>query len=139
MNNLLKLFLEINRKAFIEVKKLEYAITGLYYNNKLNSITKNFNTNRPDVDKDNIPVLQYEDYPTITDLTRYIRNNFNEKYPSYIEIRDMKGNKNENVVLKLISVGDELNMPYVYSINNGRGKVYNYREYIMRPISIKEI
>ena len=141
MNELLKLFLEINRRAFMKAKRLEYAIGGLYYKKKLERFINNFNLNRADVDKENVPVLQYKDYPNILELTRYIRANFEDKYPSYIEIRDVDGDKNKHVVLKLICVGEELKIPApgIATISNRYGKVYTYQEHVLRNINMNEI
>lgn len=130
MNNLLKLFIEINKEAFITVKKCEYAVRGFIKEKQIDAVIKRFNASeRDDVNTDEIPVISFSEYPTVVDLTRYVRNEFGDKLPEYIESNQEK----HKLVLKLIAITEDeaINRVGVIGINNGYNKIYNYQEYII--------
>lgn len=136
--NILKQLEELNYKAFRMVKKTEYKVRAYIHNKKIDALiakaeflNKTFDANRPDVDRNEIPVISFDEYPTIVDVTRYLRNNFDEAYPEYIE----SNQERHKLLLKLIAVGDkDLELPYCHSINNGYGKYYTYKEFIIENV-----
>lgn len=106
-------------------------VQGILYYRKCEKVISQFQTlGRDDIDRDNVPVILFEDYPTVADLNRYLRENFGMKYPTYIE----SINNDCTIVLKMVAIGEEFleHKPGILNFNNGYGKIYTYQEYVMR-------
>ena len=109
------------------------TVQGIIYYFKCEKIISEFKAeNREDVDIENVPVLRFKEYPTLTDLNRFLRDNYGTKYPRYIESIDT----NHRLLLKMIAVGDEFieHKPGILNLNNGYGKIYTYEEYVIKNV-----
>lgn len=139
MNNLLKLFLELNEKAFENVKRAEYAIGAYIYNKKTEAIIDKYSIYekagkmkviREDVKSkinlDEVPVLDYNEYPSEADLNRYLRANFGEKYPRYIEVHHTE---NDTIlVFGLEAITSEyIHKDFYVNLSNSKGEFYAYK------------
>lgn len=85
MNDFLKQLQELNRKAFIFVKRQEHKLRAHIFANKINKKIKEYQEFNPHC----TPVfeeLYQEDVPDFQSLNRYLREEYNNKYPRYIEI-----------------------------------------------------
>lgn len=108
-------------------------IEAVFYYRKCERIISEFQASeREDVDRYSVPILSFEEYPTIVELNRYLRENYGEKYPLYIE----SNKKDYTLVLKMIAVGDIFleHKPGILNLNNGYGKIYTYQEYVMKNV-----
>lgn len=130
MNEFLKLLKQINSEAFRAVKTMEYAIRGFIYDYKIERLKAKFKPEeRNDVNCNAIPLLNFEDYPTPACLNRYLRENFGDRYPRYIEAKQ----PDYMLILKLVAITKDegIDKNGMVSFNNGRGKIYNYEEYVL--------
>lgn len=129
MNELVKILRRINRDAFIAVKKCEYYIKHLIREKKVNKTLKEFDAyTREDVTTTEIPKIKMEDYPCISDLTRYMRNEYGKNFTHYIEVE----NQEYMLILKLVAITDEpIRRRGMFAMNNGYGKMYNYQEFVI--------
>lgn len=116
--------------VIVFIRRTTRKIQGIFYYQKCERIISEFKiSERDDVNRDSIPVVSFNEYPTIASLNRYLRENFGEKYPEYIESNQEK----HKLVLKMIAVGDVFleHKPGILNFNNGYGKIYTYQEYII--------
>ena len=134
MNELIRFIWWLNVKAFRIVKRGLYMCSGYIERQKVKKMMKEFeNSERYDVNYNFIPRIDFSDYPTILDLTRYLRNEFGAALPDRIVVYH-QGDENSDylpyrILLKLIAVGDdEIDAKNVISINNGFCKYYSYHE-----------
>lgn len=129
MNNFLKQLQVLNKLAFRKVKRLEYMIRGYIYDAKIELLKARFNPEkRDDVNCKVVPFLNFEDYPDIASLNRYLRENFAGRYPRYIESKQ----PGYILVLKLVAITDEhIDITGHISLNNGLGKMYLYQEFVL--------
>jgi hypothetical protein len=144
MNDLLKCLEELNYKAFRAVKRAEYKILGILYDRKVNSILKKdcvrtdyknehdleIKSKYQDMVADKLEVKFYfEDYPTILDVNRFLREECGEKYPQFIISKKLEDDI--TLILKLAAITDEEihKRPYV-QFANPKGLLYTYKEYV---------
>ena len=108
-------------------------IEGIFYYRKCEKVISEFKSyERDDVNRESIPIVSFDEYPTIAALNRYLRENYGDKYPDFIE----SNKKNCTLVLKMIAVGNTFleHKPGILNFNNGYGKIYTYQEYIMKDV-----
>lgn len=132
MNELLKLLQEISERAYISIKKCEYAIKGYINNKKVEAVINNFNPyERYDINFHAHDIVYLGERPNTTDITRYMRNAYGDKYPMYLEV--IRPNRNVKIVLMLVAIteNEALNKYDIIGVNNGYGKIYNYKEYVL--------
>lgn len=132
LNRIMKEMMILNRKAFIACKSLIIECQQKVYESKCEIAMRNFEKSiekRKDVNCQATPLLNFEDYPTPACLNRYLRENFGDRYPRYIEAKQ----KDYVLILKLVDITEDEghSIPGMVSFNNGLGKIYNYREYVL--------
>lgn len=116
--------------VLVFTKRTTKKIQGIFYYRKCERAIAEFKASeRNDVNCQALPILSFEDYPTISDLNRYLRENFGDKYPEYIEVKRI-GYK---LVLKMVAVGDIFleHKKGIINLNNGQGKIYTYQEFVL--------
>ena len=133
MRELTKFFNWMFFTVMLFTKRTVRKVEGILYYRKCEKIISDFKSqDRDDVETSKIPVVTFSDYPTVTDLNRYLRENYGMKYPLYIESMNIP--EKYSLVLKMVAIGDEFleHKPGILNFNNGYGKIYTYQEYIMK-------
>lgn len=127
MNELLKQLQELNRKAFIFVKRQEYKFKAYFYSKKINKEIEEYRKFSIDC----APVfeeLRTTSAPEYRDLNIYLRDNFDEEYPKYIEL--FNHIDNEIYLYELIYSEKELKGTYrghnIFNFFNLEGKPFTY-------------
>ena len=116
--------------VLVFMRRTVKKIQGILYYRKCERVIAEFKASeRNDVNCQALPIISFEDYPTIADLNRYLRENFGDRYPEYIEVKQV-GYK---LILKMIAVGEVFleHKNGIINLNNGKGKIYTYQEFVL--------
>lgn len=147
MNELLKLLSWINQKAFEKAKRLEYALGAYIYNKKTEAIIEKYSIYekvgkiklvkediKPKINLDEVPVIDFEDYPTEVELNRYLRANFGDTYPKNIEVHYKS--MPDILVLDLEAItNDIIHKDFFISLSNSKGEFYAYSQHRLRVMN----
>ena len=85
---------------------------------------------------DDVPVLRHSEYPDKVSLNRFLRENYDDIYPQYIEsvfgrIHKVDGVYYSRILLKLVAITEEeLPVEGTIQLANSKGVLYTYEEYL---------
>ena len=130
MNNIVKQLQELNRKAFIFVKRQEHKVKAHIFANSVNKKIKEYQEFNPHC----TPVFEelfQDDVPDFQSLNRYLREEYDNKYPRYIEVLELSLEHTYLIhFFDMIYAEEELHGTYsgkgVVNFINMQGKSFSY-------------